>query len=149
MLGSIFKVLDLNRNNGLAENLIENASVYQQQFFHMVQEKLGVDAVYFLRDADGTPKVPLIYFASMESYDEDKIAELHRLAWNLGEAPLFFIVTPDLLLVYNNYVAPRKKDGKLDSEAGLIDAIKYVRSRTPVTTISQNTSRNWRILARK
>lgn len=126
MLGSIFKVLDLNRNNGLAENLIENASVYQQQFFHMVQEKLGVDAVYFLRDADGTPKVPLIYFASMESYDEDKIAELHRLAWNLGEAPLFFIVTPDLLLVYNNYVAPRKKDGKLDSEAGLIDAIKLV-----------------------
>ena len=60
----------------------------------------------FLRDADGIPKTPLIYFAAMDSYDSNTIAEFHRLAWNLGEAPLLFVVTPDLLLVYNNYMAP-------------------------------------------
>ena len=53
MLGSIFKSLDVNTNNGLAN----------------------------------------------DTYNQVHVAELHRLAWNLGEAPLLFIVTPDLLLI--------------------------------------------------
>ncbi len=52
-----------------------------------------------MRDAEGMPKIPLIYFAAMDTYNQVHVAELHRLAWNLGEAPLLFIVTPDLLLI--------------------------------------------------
>jgi len=74
------------------------------------------------------PKIPLIYFAAMDTYNQVHVAELHRLAWNLGEAPLLFIVTPDILLIYNNYIAPKQKDGKLDVEAGLIDTIKLISS---------------------
>lgn len=128
MLGSIFRSLDVNPDNGLADGNFIGESIYQKQFFNMAKEKLGIDAIYFLRDAEGTPKIPLIYFAAMDEYDQTHVAELHRLAWNLGEAPLLFVVTPDLLLVYNNYTAPKKKDGKLDVEAGLIDTINLINS---------------------
>jgi hypothetical protein len=51
----------------------------------------------------------------MDAYDSVKIAELHRLAWNTGEVPLLFIVLPNQLLIYNNYVPPRNKsDGQFD-----------------------------------
>lgn len=103
MLGSIFRSLDVNVNNGLVNEQFEGASIYQQQFFNMAKEKLGIDAIYFLRDAEGIPKIPLIYFAAIDTYNQAYIAEIHRLAWNLGEAPLLFIVTPNLLLIYNNY----------------------------------------------
>ena len=128
MLGSIFKALDLNYENGLADITVENMPVYQKQFFNMTKEKLGIDAVYFLRDTDGIPRTPLIYFTAMDSYDKDTIAELHRLAWNLGEAPLLFVVTPEHLLIYNNYEAPRKKDGTLDAAIGLLDTINLVNN---------------------
>lgn len=55
MLGSIFKTLDMNYQNGLACSDTKNMSIYQQQIFNMVQEKLGINAVYFLRDTEGTP----------------------------------------------------------------------------------------------
>ena len=42
-------------------------------------------------------------FAAIDNYNQKKIAELYRLAWNLGEAPLLFVVTPEQLLIYNNY----------------------------------------------
>lgn len=128
MLGSIFKSLDVNTSNGLANEQFKGDSIYQQQFFNMAREKLGIDAVYFLRDAEGMPKIPLIYFAAMDTYNQAHVAELHRLAWNLGEAPLLFIVTPDLLLIYNNYIAPKQMDGKLDVEAGLINTINLISS---------------------
>ena len=47
MLGSIFKALDINYDNGLADVTAENMPVYQEQFFNMAREKLGIDAVYF------------------------------------------------------------------------------------------------------
>lgn len=126
MLGSIFKTLDINYDNGLADATVDNMPIYQKQFFNMAKEKLEIDAVYFLRDTDGTPRTPLIYFSAMDRYDKDTIAELHRLAWNLGEAPLLFIVTPDNLLIYNNYEAPRKKDGTLDAAIGLLSTINLI-----------------------
>ena len=128
MLGSIFKALDINYDNGLTDTTVTNMTVYQKQFFDMVQEKLGIDAVYFLRDADGTPKTPLIYFSAMDSYDSNIVAELHRMAWNLGEAPLLFVVTPELLLIYNNYEAPQKRDGTIDATIGLLDTINLVNT---------------------
>lgn len=46
MLGSIFKSLDVNTNNGLANEQFKGESIYQQQFFNMAKEKLGIDAIY-------------------------------------------------------------------------------------------------------
>lgn len=129
MLGSIFKTLDMTIQNGLAYTSTEGLSTYQQQICNMVKEKLGISAVYFLRDADGTPKIPLVYFAAMDQYDPNAIADLHRLAWNLGDAPLLFVVTPEKLSIYNNYAAPRRtENGRLDVNAGLLETLETVNS---------------------
>lgn len=126
-LGSIFKALDIEEKNGLATDENQFMTTYQKQFFLHAKEKLNIDAVYFLRDSDGTPKTPLVYFSAMDTYDAEKIAQLHRLSWNMGEAPLLFVVLPDKLLIYNNYVSPKAKDGKLDPKKGLIEIINIVK----------------------
>ncbi len=125
LLNGIFECLDINSNTGLAsEDNLRSMSPFQRLVYTQVHEKIGIDAVYFLRDANGIAKVPLIYFSSIQKYDANEVAELHRLAWNLGEAPLLFVVTPDEILIYNNYAAPRTvKDGNLDPTAGVIETL--------------------------
>ena len=127
-LGSIFKSLDMDYSNGLVDSHGECLSTFQNYFFSQAKEKLKIDAVFFLRDSDGIPKIPMIYFAAMDAFDSRKIAELHRLAWNSGEAPLLFVVLPDQLLVYNNYEIPAKQDGQgiIDNKTGLFEKITMV-----------------------
>lgn len=128
LLKGIFKYLDINSDNGLAlKNEENNMTSYQRLFFNHVHEKIGIDAVYFLRDSNGIAKIPLIYFSVIKKYDAEKIAELHRLSWNLGEAPLLFVVTTDEILIYNNYKAPKtNENGQLDPLAGLIETLSIV-----------------------
>lgn len=125
-LGSIFSSLDISATSGLAFDENADMTVYQRQFFKQAKEKLGIDAVYFLRDSEGAAKTPLIYFSAMNEYDAEKVADLHRLSWNMGDAPLLFVVLPDELRIYNNYVSPQKKDGQLDPDKGLIEAISLI-----------------------
>lgn len=126
-LNGIFSYLDIDDKTGLAsENNVESLSAFQKLFYEQARSKIGVDAVYFLRDEEGVAKIPLIYFSMLEDDNTAKAAQLHRLPWNMGEAPLLFIVTPTELKIYNNYQTPQKKDGTLDPEAGLIDTISLI-----------------------
>lgn len=126
-LNGIFSYLDINDKTGLAsENNIESLSIFQKMFYEQARSKIGVDAVYFLRDEEGVAKIPLIYFSMLEDDNSAKAAQLHSLSWNMGEAPLLFIVTPTELKIYNNYKTPQKKDGTLDPKAGLIDTISLI-----------------------
>ena len=132
LLNGIFECLDINSSTGLAtEDSLQYMSSFQRLFYTQVHEKLGIDAVYFLRDVNGIAKIPLIYFSAIQKYDAKQVAELHRLSWNLGEAPLLFVVTPDEILIYNNYEAPHAvEDGNLDPTAGLIDTLKLTNGVT-------------------
>lgn len=125
LLNGIFECLDINSCTGLAtEDNIQSMSPFQRLFYTQVHEKVGIDAVYFLRDTNGVAKIPLIYFSVIQKYDAKQVAELHRLSWNLGEAPLLFVVTPDEILIYNNYKAPQAVDGKdLDPTVGIIETL--------------------------
>lgn len=125
LLNGIFECLDINSSTGLAsEDSLRSMTPFQRLFYTQVHKKIGIDAVYFLRDANGIAKVPLIYFSIIQKYDAKEIAELHRLSWNLGEAPLLFVVTPDEILIYNNYEAPRTiEGGNLDPNAGIIETL--------------------------
>lgn len=125
LLKGIFECLDINSNTGLAtEDSLPEMSPFQRLFYTQVHEKLGIDAVYFLRDANGIAKIPLIYFSAIQKYDATKVAELHRLSWNLSEAPLLFVVTTDEVLIYNNYEAPQALEaGNLDPTAGIIETL--------------------------
>lgn len=62
----------------------------------------------------------------VNSDDTAEAAKLHHLSWNMGEAPLLFVVTPTELKIYNNYKTPQKVDGSLDPNAGLIDTINLI-----------------------
>lgn len=128
LLNGIFKCLDINNSTGLAtEDNLQSMSTFQKLFYNQVHDKLGIDAVYFLRDTDGIAKVPLIYFSIVKKYDAKQIAELHRLSWNLGEAPLLFVVTQEEILIYNNYEVPRTaENGNLDPTAGIIETLSLV-----------------------
>ena len=111
LLNDIYKCLNIDNSTGLASmDNLQSMTSFQRFFYLQVHEKIGVDAIYFLRDLDGNAKIPLIYFSIVQKNDPKKIAEIHRLAWNLGEAPLLFVVTPDELLIYNNYIAPQKNN---------------------------------------
>lgn len=125
LLNGIFECLDINSNTGLAtEDSLQSMTPFQRLFYTQVHEKIGIDAVYFLRDANGCAKVPLIYFSVIQKYDAKQVAELHRLSWNLGEAPLLFVVTPDEILIYNNYETPQAvENGNLDPTAGIIETL--------------------------
>lgn len=126
-LEKVFEELNIEKSNGLAfENDLDGIGNYQQLFYLQVKEKLGIDAVYFLRDSDGIAKIPLIYFSMMDTYNSEVAAKLHCLSWNTGEAPLLFIVTPTDIKIFNNYKSPRNVDGMLDPKAGLIDTISLV-----------------------
>ena len=125
LLNGIFECLDMNSCTGLATgDNMQSMSPFQKLFYTQVHEKIGIDAVYFLRDANGAAKVPLIYFSAIQKYDAKQVAELHRLSWNLGEAPLLFVVTPDEILIYNNYETPQAvKGGNLDPTVGIIETL--------------------------
>lgn len=126
-LNGILSYLDINEETGLAsDNNLDSLTTFQKLFYEQAKSKIGVDAVYFLRDEDGVAKIPLIYFSMLEDDNATKAAQLHSLSWNMGEAPLLFIVTPTELKIYNNYETPKKKDGSLDPEAGLIDTINLL-----------------------
>lgn len=125
LLNGIFECLDISSSTGLAsEDSLRSMSPFQRLFYTQAHEKIGIDAVYFLRDINGVAKIPLIYFSVIQKYNAKEVAELHRLSWNLGEAPLLFVVTPDEILIYNNYEAPRStEDGSLDPTAGIIETL--------------------------
>lgn len=127
IIKNIFNGLNIDKDNGLAtdENL-ETMTTYQRLFYTQARDKIGIDAVYFLRDTDGIAKIPLIYFSMVETNHLAEAAKLHSLSWNMGEAPLLFVVTPTELKIYNNYKTPQKTNGSLDPAAGLIETISLI-----------------------
>lgn len=86
-LSSILSYLDITGETGLAsKDNFDSLTTYQKFFYNQVKSKIGVDAVYFLRDEEGVAKIPLIYFSMVEENDASKAAKLHCLSWNMGEA---------------------------------------------------------------
>lgn len=66
-LSSILSYLDITGETGLAsKDNFDSLTTYQKFFYNQVKSKIGVDAVYFLRDEEGVAKIPLIYFSMVE-----------------------------------------------------------------------------------
>lgn len=75
LLNGLFKCLDIDSSTGLAiEDGGQSMSPFQRQFYTQVHDKLGVDAVYFLRDANGIAKIPLIYFSFIKTRNINDVA---------------------------------------------------------------------------
>ena len=65
-------------------------------------EQINATAVFELSGS------PCIYFTQLDQSDPDprKLANLHRLCWNHGLAPMLWVVTPTSVRLYNCYSAP-------------------------------------------
>lgn len=66
-------------------------------------QKYEADAVYFRRFDNGRTPVPQVYIYDFTTSqkDSDEVAELHRLLWNSGQVPLFFIFTKTEVKIFN------------------------------------------------
>jgi hypothetical protein len=112
--------LDYNVNNGLVIEF--GKTEYEKYILKFAKEKLSADAVFFYQPKSGT-SIPLIYFKKMVKKNYDEIAKLHKLLWNKGEVPFYFIVLPNEILIYSSYKPPKIEHDKLDPSAGLLDEL--------------------------
>ena len=109
----------------------DQLSPRDRHFLDWGHEKIKADAVLFQRIPVNNSSFPLAYFRRLQDDNPEVIAEAHRLAWNMGRAPLLFLVLPGKILVHSTFEAPKpdRRDGHLDPEAGLIDILDLT-SRT-------------------
>ena len=102
----VCSLLDFSTENGL---VISDTGAEEPYLKHILADtinKLGIDAIFFFKPEQGGPSVPLIYFKLMERSTPETIAELHKLSWNIGQAPLLFIILPNSVQIFNNLERP-------------------------------------------
>jgi hypothetical protein len=81
-------------------------------------DKLGATAIFELSGS------PCIYFKRLASDPTPReLADLHKIAWNQGLAPLLWVVTPTQVRIYNCYSRP---DNEADSQRHLIKMFENV-----------------------
>lgn len=98
------------------------------------KEKLKIDAIYFVSDA------PIIYFKQFESFDLQKIAQLHQNVWNQSLVPLIFVVLPNNdIRVYNGYKVPRRSENGLDEPSRLDNELQPQHS-SPVYSLWESST---------
>lgn len=69
---------------------------------------LAVDAIYF------SGENPFIQFKTLNSFDIEKISELHRKIWNEGRTPLLGIITPAEVRFYDSFDIPGNDEKALN-----------------------------------
>lgn len=116
----VCSILSFSKDNGLATEKEGTENEYFKLVLSDAAKKLGIDAIFFLALKTGGPGILIVYFKLMDYPAQEEIREIHRLSWNMGQAPLLFIVLPDAVLVYNNLVPPSLEDER----AGLIEELK-------------------------
>jgi len=124
----LYEVLGFQPGQHLTTAEVSSEKVYQTVFFESARRKLGVESVFFYKPPGGGSSVPYIYFRRLEGQGPAQIskelAELHKLAWNMGKAPLLFAVVPDgQVRIYNTYTPPTKPAKGRDYSAGLIESL--------------------------
>lgn len=96
----------------------------ERHFLDWGREKIKADAVVFQRVPVSGSCFPLVYVRRLQDDKPETIAQAHRLAWNMGRAPLLFLVLPGRILVHSAFEAPkRQQDDRLDPRAGLVDTL--------------------------
>ena len=123
-LEQVYKSIDMHPGDHVATAEHPPISTYESMIFKTARDKTGVDAVYFYRPPSGGTSIPYIYFRKLEGQNKDEQAqellELHRLAWNMGRAPLLFATLPDgHVRIYDLYTPPPQT--RRDKQKVLVD----------------------------
>ncbi len=125
-LEKLYLELGLQAGENLATADTPPGDAFQRDFFDIARQKLGIESIYFYTPPNGA-SIPYIYFRRFEGQNPTQasmeLAELHRLAWNMGKAPLLVVTFPDgYVRIYNTYKQPAVSVGN-DYETGLIEAL--------------------------
>ena len=109
---------------------LEGLSGRDKHLLQWGRDKIRADGAILQRLPVTNSCFPLAYLRQLDSSDPAKIAEAHKLAWNMGRAPLLVLVLPARILVYSAYERPRpsRYHVALDEKAGLIDDINLIAS---------------------
>ncbi len=82
--------------------------------------KLDATAIFELSGS------PCIYFSCLSQANPDavELAQLRKIAWNQGMAPLLWVITPTQVFLYNSYAKPTSDDEK-DVQKHLVGLFEY------------------------
>jgi len=97
-------------SNGLLDKRIKYNTVIDST-------KMNANAIFELSGS------PCIYFTSLSQSEPDpaELAQLHKMAWNQGLAPMLWISTPTKVLLYNCYSKKPAPDDAQHPERHLIE----------------------------
>ncbi|MCH8292040.1 N-6 DNA methylase, partial [Candidatus Poribacteria bacterium] len=98
-----------------------------------VEQRYRYEAIF--KHSDDAPDaiyeiggIPQIYFKGLNEPSSEQFAQIHRFAWNRGDAPLLWVITPSHVRVYNAYSRPT--DG--DDEKHLIDLLEDINQHLEI-----------------
>jgi len=63
-----------------------------------------------LEGMPGMPGHPCIYFKKMENISSESIKKIRKDIWNIGRAPILWIITPDQLYIYDAFARPEDNE---------------------------------------
>ncbi|UCE07612.1 MAG: hypothetical protein JSW07_06140, partial [bacterium] len=126
-LKKLYETLDFDNSANLVTEKALPEDVYQKMLFEVARKKLKIESIFFYRPPKGGVSVPYIYFCRLDGQNQahisQKLAELHKLAWNMGRAPLLIAALPQgEIKIYNCYASPTEPSS-YDYQAGLIDIL--------------------------
>jgi hypothetical protein len=72
------------------------------------KNKIDVTAIFELSSSSELFSCPCIYFKRLEQADppQSELKKIHKMIWNHGLAPLFWIITPNKVSIYNSFSKP-------------------------------------------
>lgn len=101
-LNRVYDILNYNKNTGLYKRGEDLKSFPSR--IKIALEKIDYDAIYSENNK------PLIIFKSLSQSNpalEEKIEDLYKKVWNLGAAPILFIVLDNEIRLYNSFIFER------------------------------------------
>jgi hypothetical protein len=70
---------------------------------------------------EGIPGHPCIYFKKMEKISIEPIKKLRKDIWNIGRAPILWIITPDYSFIYDAFARPEEDETE---KTHILDTLK-------------------------
>ncbi len=91
---------------------------------------------------------PLIYFREVAKIKVREVAELHRLFWNQGIAPILVIIAPDEIHVYSGLLPPSKGEDESKPLAGFVEKLDRVGDQLRSFLLSVESGNYFRVHCR-
>jgi hypothetical protein len=86
-------------------------------------EELQLDGILCLE------KTPIIYFRQVEQIEPETVANLHRLFWNQGVAPILALIAPHEVHIYSGLILPADARSAESQHYGLVEILRRVDTR--------------------